>query len=284
MSSLMRLFYPQWQGSDNPQLHEAALALYKLLPQPWGMSVAVTRDLKPIAHGINHYAALRKQHSLVTQLLGKQRPDRLLTLGGDCNTAILPVNYLHGRYPDDLVLIWIDQHADLNTPASSPSADFHGMPVRHILGDGEATLRGTWGQSLSPERVIYVGAGQFDPDERATIERHHMTVLGIAEITEDANLLGRVIRRKGAAHAYVHVDTDCLDAREFDGTLYPNPRGLFLDELMALLTQVSEQAQIVGATLTSYSTKDAQQLQRLIPLLNRLDELVMSDRDKDNRQ
>lgn len=275
MSGLMRLFYPQWQGSDQPQLHSAALALHALLPQPWGVSVPVTRDKKPMAHRVHQYASIRKQQKAAADILRTQQPDRVLTLGGDCNTAIVPVNYLHRRYPNDLVLVWIDQHADLNTPASSPSGNFHGMPVRHIIGEGESTLMGSLGAPLSPARVVYVGAGDLDDDERATIERYHMPVLGVGEVTDDMDLLGRLLRRKGAKHAYIHVDADCLDTREFNGTLYPNPRGLYFEELMGLLDTIQSQVTVVGAGLTSYSTTDATQLARLVPLVERLEGMML---------
>lgn len=46
-------------------------------------------------------------------------------------------------------LLWIDAHADLNTPATSPSGNIHGMPVAHLLGEGDPRLLGIWGAAPS---------------------------------------------------------------------------------------------------------------------------------------
>jgi arginase len=263
MNDFLRVFFPQWQGGGDKAMNTAAHTLRKLLGDNWGEEVAVTMHDSSTLQRIHQYSALREQHQRVTNLLKMRQPEKIFTLGGDCNAAIAPVNTLSQHYGGDLTLIWFDQHADLNTPASSPSGNFHGMPVRHILGEGERTLFGQLGAPLLPARIVYVGAGDFDPDERATIAKHHMTVLGVHEVTQDPTLLARVLQKKGTERAYIHIDTDIFDAREFNGTGYPNKAGLFLDELTALLTVADQTVSIVGATLTHYNTTDPTQLATL---------------------
>ncbi len=279
MNDFLRVFFPQWQGGSDLQMNKAAHALRPMLGDNWGEEIAVTLRDSSTLQRINHYSALKEQHQRVTNLLKLHQPDKVLTLGGDCNTAIAPVNYLNQHYGGDLTLIWIDQHADLNTPFNSPSGNFHGMPVRHILGEGERTLFGQLGASLLPARVIYVGAGDFDPDERYTIEKHSMTVLGVHEVTQDPNLLARVLQNKGTERAYIHIDTDIFDAREFNGSAYPNPNGLFLDELTTLLNVADQTISVVGATLTHYNTTDPKQLATLVEVIKVLEGMMGGKND-----
>ena len=63
----------------------------------------------------------------------KQLPPFLLTIGGDHSIASASIAALQAKH-DDLGVIWIDAHADANTPRSSPSGHYHGMPAAHLLG------------------------------------------------------------------------------------------------------------------------------------------------------
>ena len=59
--------------------------------------------------------------------------DFALTLGGDHGIASGSIAGVLRKHPD-LRVVWLDAHADLNTPATSPSGNYHGMPVAHLMG------------------------------------------------------------------------------------------------------------------------------------------------------
>ena len=78
-------------------------------------------------------------------------------LGGDHSIAMGTVagTAAHLREKDlDLGLLWIDAHADLNTPETSPSGNVHGMPLAVLLGKGDPQLLTIGGGKavISPER------------------------------------------------------------------------------------------------------------------------------------
>ena len=62
----------------------------------------------------------------------KKKPDKILTVGGGCGIEIPIVSYFSEKYKN-LDVLWFDAHGDLNTPESSPSKYFHGMPLRFLL-------------------------------------------------------------------------------------------------------------------------------------------------------
>jgi arginase len=128
-------------------------------------------------------------------------------------------------------LLWIDAHADLNTPATSPSGNIHGMPVAHLLGEGDPRLLGIWGGGavLYPEDVVFIGLRSVDPDERTLIRERGLRVYtmkeidrrGIATVAEEAlSHLAHVSR------LHVSFDADVLDPSIAPGVGTPVPGGL----------------------------------------------------------
>lgn len=274
----MYLFFPQWQGSGDQRMVESALALQLLLPHFDWYAVPVTLDDTPTENGIHQRAALVHQQELVRGILANAQPDTILTLGGDCNTALVPLQMLNRHYQGDLLVLWFDQHADLNTPESSPSGNFHGMPLRHALGEGDAAFCAPSAHALQHRQVVYIGAVQFDNAELEYIAAKDMTVLSVAMLHDTPYLLIQMLKNSPYSHVYIHMDTDCIDHRDFDGTGYPNDHGFPLDDLIRMLNEIGEHKQIVGATLTHYRTTDPDQLQTLARVFHALDIAMKQER------
>lgn len=56
-----------------------------------------------------------------------------LVIGGDHGLATGSISGVHDVY-ENLKIVWVDAHADINTPDISPSGNYHGMPMAHLLG------------------------------------------------------------------------------------------------------------------------------------------------------
>ena len=95
-----------------------------------------------------------------------------LVLGGDHSVALGTLAGLRAAAGQPGGVIWIDAHGDLNTPASSPSGNVHGMPLAAALGlAGDAFTRdGLALPAVDPERVVLVGVRSLDPAERTLIQ------------------------------------------------------------------------------------------------------------------
>jgi arginase len=174
--------------------------------------------------GVVEEGSLREQ-SLALALALPQRP---LVLGGCCCTHVGAVEGLaarHGR----LGLVWIDAHGDLNTPSSSPSGNAWGMPLRMLLDAGATRI----------EDTVLVGARSLDPPEIEFIAERGLAQGGdcLAAATE------------GTAGVYIALDADALDEREV-GSFMPEPDGLSLDGVEALLRRLAERTPVLGVGLT----------------------------------
>uniref|UniRef100_A0A3P9JUW8 Arginase n=1 Tax=Oryzias latipes TaxID=8090 RepID=A0A3P9JUW8_ORYLA len=150
---------------------------------------------------------------------------RLVLLGGDHSLAIGSVSG-HARQCPDLCLIWVDAHADINTPMCSPSGNLHGQPVAFMLKELQDKMPSIPGFSwmkpfLSSRDLVYVGLRDVDPGEHLILKNlgiQYFTMrdidrLGIQRVMEVAldHLLGRKQRP-------IHLSFD-IDA--FDPSLAP---------------------------------------------------------------
>lgn len=138
-----------------------------------------------------------------------------LSMGGDHSVAMATVAAaFRGPARCDAV-IWIDAHADLNTPASSPSGNVHGMPMAQLLGltelaDGTALA----GQVLEPRQLVYIGLRDLDPFERSMISDLNVRAYSMTDI--DRLGMARVIAETadylaGFSRWHVSLDADALD-------------------------------------------------------------------------
>src|SRR5438270_8002106 len=90
-----------------------------------------------------------------------------LVLGGDHSVAagtVAGVAEFHRRQNQKAGLIWIDAHADLNTPDTSPSGNVHGMPLAAIMGLAPTELANIFGFSpkVEPQNCVVVGVRDID--------------------------------------------------------------------------------------------------------------------------
>jgi arginase len=152
---------------------------------------------------------------------------RPLALLGECTLAPAMAGALQRRY-DDLALVWLDAHGDLNTPETSPSGFLGGMPFAILLGWCHPELRA--GPPLPVERAALVGARDLDPGEIEAIER-----TGLAWT---ADVAARSRRCRTTRPLWVHLDGDVLDPGRRAGRRLPRPGGWsaarLVDECAAL--------------------------------------------------
>ncbi|XP_070537080.1 arginase, hepatic-like [Ptychodera flava] len=143
-----------------------------------------------------------------------------ISLGGDHSVAIGTIHGHLKAQPNTCVL-WIDAHADINTPLTSPSGNIHGMPLSFLIHELRDSVKDVPGFDwLSPcihaKDVAYIGARDVDSGEKKTIEDLGMKCFSV----RDVDILGLKEVLKGVMNAinpnndkYYHIsfDIDALD-------------------------------------------------------------------------
>jgi arginase len=167
-----------------------------------------------------------------------------LVLGGDHSVAIGTVGGLARTFGPGGVL-WIDAHADVNTPETSPTGNVHGMPLAALLGlAGPAFASDRWRlPAVEPQRVAMVGVRSLDEGERALLRSVDVAVFTMSDI--DRIGLERAIRESlervsGPGFVHVSLDMDALDPEVAPGVGTPVRGGLSYREAHLAMELVAE--------------------------------------------
>jgi arginase len=167
-------------------------------------------------------------------------------LGGDHAIAIGTVSGVARSYSGARTgVIWVDAHADFNTPETSPSGNIHGMPLAAITGRGHLDLVGIGGPDarLRTEDVIIIGLRSVDVEEKKLLREAGVRVYTMKDI--DAYGAARVVRSaiKGLSHVdrvHLSLDLDVVDPEVAPGVGTPVRGGLTYREAHLLMELVNE--------------------------------------------
>jgi arginase len=202
------------------------------VPQAWGedgeaMAEAAWLELPYPETAVIEAESLEEQNLA----LAADLPERPLVLGGCCCAHIGAVEGLAARQ-GRLSLIWLDAHGDLNTPATSPSGNQWGMPLRMLIDSG----------AVESDDVALVGARNLDPPEEEFIRASglHVGESGIERALA------------GAGCTYVALDCDVLDPSEISAFL-PEPGGFSRDDLDRILSDLAGKTKVLGAGFSGLS-------------------------------
>jgi len=151
--------------------------------------------------------------------------------------------------------LWIDAHADMNTPEISPSGNVHGMPLAATLGHGWESLTKIFGYSpkIPPQKCVLIGARDLDSRERGQVKKSGINVFTMREIDE----LGmRLVMEKsialvgnGTAGFIVSFDVDVVDPDEAPGVGTPVPGGITYREAHLAMEMVADSRKMVAFEL-----------------------------------
>jgi arginase len=232
------------------RLIDGADAIAGDLPARSTVTVAVPLEAgDDLGSGVSRCSSLQLTYERTKEALA-QTTDWVLTIGGDCSAEFAPIAHVVQGWGDDVAVVWFDAHADLNSPASSPTGAFTGMVLRALTGEGCDEL--TPHTPLAPSRIVLAGTRSIDAAESEHIRHESIRVLSVEELADD-KIVSDAVSATGATAVYLHVDLDVLDPRELSGLNDPVPFGLSVQSLLASIRAVKQRHRIVGAGITSFA-------------------------------
>lgn len=172
-----------------------------------------------------------------------------LSIGGDHSLATGTMAGVHSYYAqrsESFGLIWIDAHADLNTPQTSPTGNIHGMPLSALLGEGHASLVGIGSapRKLRPQNVALVGIRTLDEAEKETVRKCGIRYFTMREIDERGmhavitEAIG--IATNGTAGIHLSFDLDGVDPLYAPGVSTAVNGGLSYREAHLAMEMISD--------------------------------------------
>ncbi len=155
-----------------------------------------------------------------------------LVLGGDHSLSIgsvAAVAEYRRRRGESIGVVWVDAHADMNRPHTTPTGNIHGMSLAVLLGQGHPRLTGPV-PSVRPENASVLGARELDPGEKKLIAELGVRVFSMSEIDERGvgACVDEALERANAGTAGFHLslDLDALDPHIAPGVGTPVQGGL----------------------------------------------------------
>jgi arginase len=220
-------------------------------PESRDPGLPTARYLDPIYHVCNRLR-LRVRRAL-------DNGEVPLVLGGDHSIAIGTVagvaEYFRAQR-QEVGLIWVDAHADMNTPETSPSGNIHGMPLATVLGHGHPLLVGMGGfaPKVDKQRVCLIGIRDLDASERANVRAAGIHVYTMRDLDERG--MRAIIQEAigfasaGAAGFHVSFDLDGMDPRDVPGTGTPVKGGISWREANLLMEMVADSGGMTSLEVT----------------------------------
>ncbi|MEZ5965330.1 MAG: arginase [Planctomycetota bacterium] len=182
-----------------------------------------------------------------------------LVLGGDHSIAIGTVGGIAEHYRasgQNIGLIWVDAHADMNTPESSPSGNVHGMPLAVLLGLGHERLveMGGFWPKVPRENVCLIGIRNLDEHEKEIVRSsgvHAYTMRQIDERGMNA-VMSEAIEHACRATAGFHLsfDLDGMDPSDTPGVGTPVKGGIDWREANLLAELAADSQRLLGVEIT----------------------------------
>jgi arginase len=189
-----------------------------------------------------------------------------VVLSGDHSMAGATIAGIKMAKPNSkLGVIWIDAHADLHTPYTTPSGNMHGMPLATALGEDnresavhelDTETDKYWNKlknigkicpKILGEDIVFISLRDYEREEKALIEKYGMRVITTNEVRRKGpeNVVRSVIRYlSDCTDIYVSFDVDCLDSSISKGTGTPVSNGLKEREAEDLVSKFMQNRKI----------------------------------------
>lgn len=177
-------------------------------------------------------------HTVYSSLKSESFP---LIIGGDHSLGLGSISGA-SKYYNNLAVIWVDAHGDINTHETSPSGNVHGMPLAAAMGIGHDTLTKLYfeDRKVDPKNVFIIGARDLDNGELQLIEDHKLNVYTTEEVqkrgVEDIlNDIKEILIKNKVDAVHLSFDIDSIDPKFLPGTGTPVENGLTVNEAKFIL-------------------------------------------------
>lgn len=189
-----------------------------------------------------------------------------IIMAGDHSTAYGTIAGIKKAYPKQrLGVIWIDAHADMHTPYTTPSGNMHGMTLAMACdidnleckaNDPRGETLEYWeqlknvgmpGAKIYPEDIVYISVRDLEKPENYLINKYGMGYITAEEVRKQGPIKAAQDALKMLDHCdliYISFDVDSIDSRVSSGTGTPVPNGLTLEEAKTLNVELAKDPKV----------------------------------------
>ena len=281
----IRLVYPQWQGGDItrwiPEISDPALVargyylgaqLLDFLAPDNGQpkfTVPVNTEAKErkTVDGVLDRDDIALQTKAALDILNVEKPDKIVTLGGECSVSVAPFTYLADKYKDDVAMIWIDAHPDITLPGDVYTG-YHAMAVTACMGLGDKVIVSQLPARISPEKILLVGLRDWERDEiKARQQEYGIKHLSPEDVATDSSAVIDWLKKCKASRVVVHFDMDVLDPAEIIAAVGVVSGGMKMADVVRVINDIASEKELVGLTVAEPMPRIAIRLKSMLAQL-----------------
>ena len=271
----IRLLYPDYVSGGLETYYFGARLLTHILPenehQPL-LKVDITppgEEEYPVTDGVYAKDQVLSGIRQAMKVIEEAKPDKIITIGGNCVVSQAPFDYLDGLY-GNVGIIWIDAHPDVSTPADGyPNA--HAMVLGSLMGSGQPDMTALMkNKKFQADEILYVGLQDLHSYQKAFLDEQGVNY----RVQTDSFVSMEEIQAFASRfdHILIHLDIDVLDSGLFHSTYFANKElvgdgsgsgKMTMETLADILGCITEQADVVGLTIAEYLPFDEHKLHKL---------------------
>ena len=271
----IRLLYPDYVSGGLDTYYFGANLLAHILPENQNQPLLKVEIAPPngkersVTDGIYAKDEVVAGIKSAMNVIEEAKPDRIITIGGNCMVSQASFDYLHGLY-ENAGIIWIDAHPDVSTVKDNyPNA--HAMVLGSLMGYGDSSLSDLMkNRKFQADEILYVGLqGLHDYQEKFLKDMGVDFKVQTEEFVPDDEIRDFM---KRFDHILVHLDIDVLDAELFHSTYFANKElvgdgsgsgKMTIEKLTAVLKCITADSDVVGFTIAEYLPFDEHKLHKM---------------------
>jgi arginase len=281
MQKILRLIAPDWQGGNKKEYYFGSELLSWIAPKNENhkevkLDIEMpSKDELKMENGVVAQSIVKKNVKLATKVLEDEKPDKIITFGGTCLVSQAPFDYLHGKYKNELGIIWLDAHPDISTPKEFYHE--HAMVLGNLLSAGDPELSKDVKFPFSSNQILYVGLQKLLKQEIQLLEKLGLNYKIQDEKRLDFSEIQDWIDKNGYTKIAVHLDLDVLNPNIFRSLYFSEPNveefpanagKMTLEELIDILSGVFSKNEVVGLTIAEFLPWDIINLKNIFAKLN----------------
>lgn len=286
VSSALRLIYPQWQGGivshwmpdipadDASRGYYLGARLLNILAPDNGqktVEVPISLDIndRETDKGVSARKVILKQTQAALDILNENKPERIITLGGECSVSVVPFTYLAANYPDDVAIVWIDAHPDICLPYDEYKG-YHAMALTACLGMGDEEIINTLPSKFDASKALLVGLRSWDEGMQERQKELGIKGLSPEEVSGSSSAVIEWLKNTGASKVVIHFDLDVIDPAEMIAGVGVDPNGMKIDDVVRVINDISAEYDLLSLTVAEPMPRIAIKMRNMLgrlPLL-----------------
>ena len=281
--SKLRFIYPKWQGGfvnhclpelpadDASRVYYLGAQLLNILAPPSPqktVEVPISREIKDRETdlGVSARKIILKQTKAALELLHENTPEKIVTLGGECSVSVVPFTYLAAKYPDDIAIVWIDAHPDINLPYDEYKG-YHAMALTACLGMGDEEILQLLPGKFKISNSLIVGLRSWDEGMKERQKELGIKGLSPEEVAADSSLILEWLKGTGASKVVIHLDIDVIDPADMIAGGGIEPNGMKINEVVRAINDIASEYDLVGLTVAEPMPRIAIKLRNMLSQL-----------------